>query len=87
MDRREEAVRFPASVVEAGGGGGGRGGEEAAIFTFQQSEGRESGEGCEMGESETWTRQLGTSKRYSLPEIFPVPLPPAVFPFSYLKKN
>ena len=41
MDRREEAVRFPASVVEAAaGGGGGRGGEEAAIFTFQQSEAR-----------------------------------------------
>jgi hypothetical protein len=42
MDRREEAVRFPASVVEAaaGGGGGGRDGEEAAIFTFQQSEAR-----------------------------------------------
>lgn len=43
MDRREDAVRFPASVVEAGGGGV-RDGEEAAILTFQKQHGEATGE-------------------------------------------
>lgn len=54
MDRSEEAVRFPASVVEAAaaaGGGGGRDGEEAAIPRSTKSEATRR----TSARSETWT--------------------------------
>lgn len=72
MDRSEEAVRFPASVVEdAAGGGGGRGGEEAAILrSTKKSEATRR----TSARSETWTVGHGSHATVFQRSFFSFPL-------------